>query len=170
MAMPLWVRCLYRSAQKNSEYVIENSQHFWSEANSPWWLFSAAHEQNRCHAPDHQKWCTVRCDEVHHPSWNISLPDAWCTGPCSSDIAGFHPALHRDNFQQSPREWYAVCYFFSPLFEMQSLALCDEGVCCKVVNTVHQKLDEIVHISCVYLQCRSADAFSLAVLNLLINL
>ena len=42
--------------------------------------------------------------------------------------------------------------------------------CAKVVNTVHQKLDEIVHISCVYLQCRSADAFSLAVLHLLINL
>ena len=42
-----------------------------------------------------------------------------------------------------------VCYFFFPLFQMLSLALCGKGVCCKVVNTVHQQLDEIVHISCV---------------------
>ena len=42
-----------------------------------------------------------------------------------------------------------LCYFFFPLFEMLSLALCDEGVCCKFVNTVHQQLDEIAHISCV---------------------
>ena len=68
--------------------------------NSPWrkaWLVSAAQEQNRCHAPDHQKWCKVTCDEVHHPSWNISPQDAWYTGPCSSGIPGFYPAPHSDN-------------------------------------------------------------------------
>ena len=39
-----------------------------------------------------------------------------------------------------------LCYFFFPLFEMLILALCNEEVCCKVVNTVHQQLNEIVHI------------------------
>ena len=42
-------------------------------------------------------------------------------------------------------------YFLFPLFEMLSLTLCNQGVCCKFVNTVHQQLDEIIHISCVYL-------------------
>ena len=71
------------------------------------WLFSAAHEQNRCHAPDHHKWCTVKCDEVDHPSWNISPQDAWYTGLCSL-FPGFHPAPHTYNFEQNPREWYTM--------------------------------------------------------------
>ena len=71
-------------------------------------LCSSAHEQNRCHAQDHHKWCAVRCDEVHNPSWNISSQDAWYTGSCSSDIPGFHPAPHSDNFQQSPWESHSV--------------------------------------------------------------
>ena len=44
-----------------------------------------------------------------------------------------------------------LCCFFFPLFEMLGLALCNEGLCWKVANTVHQQLDEIVHISCVCL-------------------
>ena len=42
-----------------------------------------------------------------------------------------------------------LCYFFFPLFKILNLALCDEGVCCKIANTVHQQLDETVHINSV---------------------
>ena len=76
-----------------------------------------------------------------------------------------------------------IVIIFSKVLENDTLSVISSLLClrcrawlfamkegAKVVNTVHQKLDEIVHISCVYLQCRSADAFSLAVLHLLINL
>ena len=65
---------------------------------------------------------------------------------------------------------YCCCYFSFPLFEMLSLSLCSEGVCCKVVNTVHQQLEEIVHISCVCPLWCSVDTLPLAVWHLLINL
>ena len=139
------------TAQHNRHW---NSQYLWSGANSLWckaWLFSAAHEQNRCHAPDHHQWCTLRRDKVHHPSWHLSPQDAQYTRPCSSVILGFHPPQHSDNFQQRPREWYtqSLLFLLSPVRDAELGSLWWRSSC-KIVNTVHQQFNEIVHISCVY--------------------
>ena len=53
----------------------------------------------------------------------------------SLDFILHHIVIILSKFQEN--DMLCLCYFFFPLFEMLSFALCDEGVCCKVVNTVH---------------------------------
>ena len=103
------------------------------------------------------KWCTVRCVEVHNPSWNISpqMHGTLVLVPVMSlDFTLHHIVIILSKVQEN--DALCLCYFFFPLFEMLILALWD-GVCCKVVNTVQQQLDEIVHISYVSPQCCSVE-------------
>ena len=104
---------------------------------------SAWHSDNYQQSP--REWYTLsviscflclRCDEVHHPAWNISPQDAWYIAPCSSNIPRFRPAWHSDKFQQSLKEWYTLSIFFFLLSEIMSLALCVLRL-----STLHQQLN-----------------------------
>ena len=54
-----------------------------------------------------------------------------------------------------------VCYFFFPQFEMLSLALCDEKVCCKVVVYTSKSMKSSASAVCV----RFVDSLQLADLS-----
>ena len=86
----------------------------------------------------------------HTPSF-LKYITTWCMVHWSTWYTGFHWLHHIVIIFSKVQEndTLCLCYFFFPLFEMLSLALCDEQVCCKVANTVHQQFN-IIHINCVY--------------------